>query len=124
MKQSKVAGGNTRVQSVPSVVTTNIAGQLNIEDESAPLRRCWACHREIGWRTCADVGGEDRSVGDGRPVWRDHLQLAQERHQVGFLWPAELQLQDQVEEFHRVFQGQSASIMQVRGALLDAAQSE
>ena len=52
------------------------------------------------------------------------LQLPQERDEVGLLLLGQLQLQDEVEELDGVLQGQAAAVVQVRRAVLDAAQRE
>ena len=50
-------------------------------------------------------------------------QLPQERHQVVLLLLRQLQLQDEVEELDGVLQGQTAAVVQVGRAVLDAAQA-
>jgi hypothetical protein len=45
-------------------------------------------------------------------------------YQVGFLFIRQFELQHEIEEFNRIFEGQQTAIMQIRGAILDASQRE
>src|SRR5258708_1868232 len=59
-------------------------------------------------------------LGSRRPP----SQLSQERHQVRFLLLGELQSLDDVEELDGVLQSQTAAVVKVRRAVLDAPQRE
>ena len=50
--------------------------------------------------------------------------MAHISYQVGFLFIRQLELQHEIEEFNRIFEGQQTAIMQIRGAILDASQRE
>src|SRR5437588_2481295 len=52
------------------------------------------------------------------------LELSHERDQRGLLRRVELELEHQVEELDRVFQGQQAAVMEIRRRFLYAAQGE
>ena len=52
------------------------------------------------------------------------LEGAQEGDEVGLLLAAQAQLEDQAEELDRVLQGGQPAVVQVRRAVLDAAQPE
>src|SRR6188474_760393 len=45
-----------------------------------------------------------------------------EGHQIALLLRSKLECQDQIEELDRIFEGQTPAVMQVRRALLDAAE--
>src|SRR5262249_17870031 len=49
-------------------------------------------------------------------------QYAHEGHQIALLLRGELEFQDQIEEFDRIFQRQTPAVMKVRRTLLDTAQ--
>src|SRR6266508_924873 len=49
---------------------------------------------------------------------------AQERYQILLLRPGQLHGEDEIEELHRVVQGQEPAVVQVRGRILDPAQGE
>ena len=48
--------------------------------------------------------------------------LSHERDKIDLLFLGQLQLQDEVEELHRVFQGEQPAIVEVRRRVLDTAQ--
>ena len=50
--------------------------------------------------------------------------MPHEGHQLALLLAGQLRLQNEVEELDRVFQGQQAPIVEVRGRFLDAAERE
>src|ERR1700704_4323210 len=52
------------------------------------------------------------------------LELTHERHERRLLLRVELELEDQIEELHRVLQREQAAVMEIRWRFLDAAQGE
>ena len=52
------------------------------------------------------------------------LQLPPELNQIVLFLGSEFEFQDQVEELDRVLQGQAAAVVQIRRAILDAAERE
>src|SRR5262249_50530244 len=62
------------------------------------------------------------SYDGARAQFAIDLQLLKEGSQIRLLILRQLQLQDQVEEFHSILQRKEPAIMQVRRRLLDAAE--
>jgi hypothetical protein len=66
---------------------------------------------------------------DPSPLWffalkTRFLECAQEGDQIGLLLLAQLQLLDQIEELHHIFERQHPSVVQIRRRLFYAAQRE